>query len=153
MCLFACEQISLVIPSLIALTTNTLTAVMSSYSRSLSVESTCTVLSCMSEEFMEMYRNDSLNTQVLIDDLLVNTIREKGRDHQRLRTASNKYRLDKLLDAMLIHAPTEGGKRYVAIALLIAHQKGGDAIVSVAQAWMDHLFLQSEFSIGSTKHY
>jgi hypothetical protein len=100
-----------------------------------------------------MYQNDHLNTQVLIDDVLMNTICENGKYHQRLRAASNKYRLDKLLEAMLMHAPTEGGKRYATIALLIAHQKGGDTVVSVAQAWMDHLFLRSEFSIGFTNHY
>ncbi|KAH9920956.1 uncharacterized protein B0H18DRAFT_1022933 [Fomitopsis serialis] len=43
---------------------------------------------------------------------------------------------------MLQHAPTAAGKRYVAIALHIAHQKGEEAVVNLARTWLQSLFLR-----------
>ncbi|KAF8906930.1 hypothetical protein CPB85DRAFT_1312925 [Mucidula mucida] len=76
-------------------------------------ESTCTILTCTSEEFQDMYNDANLD-----DDVLLNIIRTH---------ASSR--------------PTRAGRRYVAVALHIAHRKGADAVVGVARAWMDHLFL------------
>jgi hypothetical protein len=115
--------------------------------RSSSVESTCALLSCTSEIWSDIYDNRKLNTDVLANDVL-------GRDREKLKAASHGlYRLDKLLDAMLEHALSDDGKRYVAVALHIAHNKGGDAVVNLAQAWMDHLFLPSKFPIGFSDQY
>ncbi len=78
------------------------------------------------------------NDANLDDDVLLNIIRTY---HDELVAAN----LDKLLQGMLLHAPTRAGRRYVAVALHIAHRKGADAVVGVARAWMDHLFLMSQF--------
>ncbi|KAF9028878.1 hypothetical protein BDZ89DRAFT_1065773 [Hymenopellis radicata] len=104
-------------------------------------ESTCTILICTFEEFQEKYNDANLDTNVLCDDLLRNTIWSTGKYHDELAAASDQYHLDKLLEGMLNYAPTPAGRRYVAIALHIAHHKGGDAVVNVAQAWLHHLFL------------
>ncbi|KAF9028875.1 hypothetical protein BDZ89DRAFT_743398 [Hymenopellis radicata] len=92
----------------------------------------------------------NLDTNVLCDDLLYNTIRSTGKYHDELAAASDQYHLDKLLESMLNYAPTPAGRRYVAIALHIAHHKGGDAVVQVAQAWLHHLFLMIESSGSQT---
>ena len=44
---------------------------------------------------------------------------------------------------MLKHAPHPLGRRYVAICLHIAHQKGEDGVVNAAKAWLDNLLLPS----------
>lgn len=114
-----------------------------------SIQSICTVLSCTPEQFFDLYNDNGMSTKILTEDALLT-----ARDREKLKTASgNKYRLDKLLDEMLIQAPSESGKRYVAVALHIAHTKGGNAIVEVAQAWMDHLFLPSKFPNSFSYHY
>jgi hypothetical protein len=99
-------------------------------------------MSCKSEEFWDFYENEAVETDVLCDKVAVNVIRP-NRDH--LRAASQKYYLDILLYAMLEHAPHPLGRRYVAIALCIAKGKGQDAVINVAKAWMDYLFIPSEF--------
>ena len=110
-----------------------------SHRRTLSVESTCTILSCTSDQFWEFYTNYS--TDILFEDAA--KIIDKNR--QRLRAANTRYRLDDLLSAMLEHAPNPPGQRYVAVTLHIAHEKGEDTVVDVAKAWMDNLLLPSKF--------
>jgi hypothetical protein len=46
---------------------------------------------------------------------------------------------------MIIHAPHPLGQRYVAVSLYIAHQKGEEAVIDLANAWMEQLFLPSQF--------
>lgn len=91
---------------------------------------------------MELYENTNMSTHVLSEDTLVNVV---GRHRDLLREADQRYRLDTLLTAMLEHAPHPLGQRYVAIALHIAHRKGQDAVVDLAKAWLDYLFLPSQF--------
>jgi hypothetical protein len=110
-----------------------------SHRRTLSVESTCTILSCTSDKFFEFYNNYS--TSILSEDAA--KIIDKNR--QRLQAADKRYRLDYFLSAMLEHAPHPPGKRYVSVALHIAQEKGEDTVVDVAKAWMDNLFLPSKF--------
>ncbi|KAN0132173.1 hypothetical protein V8E53_009939 [Lactarius tabidus] len=106
--------------------------------RSDSVESICTVLTCASEEYEDIFAQESLPTEVLSEDALNKIIRPNS---ERLRAADGRYRLDDLLYAMLEHAPHPSGKRYVAICLHIAHQKGEDGVVNAAKAWLDNLLL------------
>ncbi|KAF8464939.1 hypothetical protein DFH94DRAFT_784376 [Russula ochroleuca] len=106
--------------------------------RSDSAESIVSVLTCASDEFQNFYDNESLNTEILSDEALRNIIRPNSAS---LRAADNRYRLDDLLSAMLMHAPHPSGKRYVAICLHIAHGKGEDGVVNAAKAWLDNLFL------------
>jgi hypothetical protein len=108
--------------------------------RSDSVESICTVLTCASEEYEDIFAQESLTTEVLSEDALNKIIRPNS---ERLRAADGRYRLDDLLYAMLEHAPHPSGKRYVAICLHIAHQKGEDGVVNAAKAWLDNLLLPS----------
>jgi hypothetical protein len=108
--------------------------------RSDSAESTCTVLTCTSEEYEDFYRNENLLTGVLSDDVLRNVIRPNS---ARLRAVDSRCRLDVLLTAMLEHAPHPLGRRYVAVTLHVAHQKGEDGVVDAAKAWLDDLLLPS----------
>ncbi|KAH8992899.1 hypothetical protein EDB92DRAFT_1855517, partial [Lactarius akahatsu] len=102
-----------------------------------SLESICSVLTITSDEFNVVYENDTIPTDVLIDEAR-NII---GNNCARLREAEHRYRLDDLLSAMLLHAPNFLGQRYVAICLHIAHQKGEDGVVNAAKAWLDNLLL------------
>ena len=52
----------------------------------------------------------------------------------------------KLLTAMLEHAPSESGKKYVATVLHIAYTKGLENVQKVADAWLEHMFMKSEQS-------
>jgi hypothetical protein len=70
------------------------------YRRILFLESTCTILGCTSEEFWSIYENDKLAIHVLSDDVLTNVI---GTNHERLRVADRRCRLDDLLSGMIIH--------------------------------------------------
>ncbi|KAH9026718.1 hypothetical protein EDB83DRAFT_1926692 [Lactarius deliciosus] len=98
-------------------------------------ESTCTVLTCTSQEFQSFYDNESLLTDDLSDDALRNII---GPNRTRLREAETRYRLDDLLSAMLEHAPHPLGRRYVAVSLHVARE---DGVVNAAKSWMDNLLL------------
>ncbi|KAH8995216.1 hypothetical protein EDB86DRAFT_2829534 [Lactarius hatsudake] len=101
-------------------------------------DSTYTVLTCTSQEFQSFYDNESLLTDDLSDDALRNII---GPNSARLREAETRYRLDDLLSAMLEHAPHPLGRRYVAVSLHVARQKGEDGVVNAAKAWLDDLLL------------
>jgi hypothetical protein len=105
-----------------------------------SPESIRAVLTGASEEFKDFYDDEQLVTEVLVHEALDNII---GPNKERLREADNRYRLDDLLSAMLLHAPNPLGQRYVAICLHIAHRKGEDGIVNAAKVWLDNLFLPS----------
>lgn len=105
-----------------------------------SIESTCTIITCTSEDFLQLYDNKTLSTDVLAEEVEANVIRPNAED---LRAASQQYYLDELLSTMLTNAPHPCGKRYVAITLHIAHNKG--EVINAAKAWMDYLFLPSEF--------
>lgn len=110
--------------------------------RSDSADSTYTLPTFTSKEFKDIYDNESLLTEVLSDEALHNII---GPNSARLREADRRCRLDDLLSAMLKHAPHPSGRRYVAVCLHIAHQKGGDEVVNAAKAWLDNLLLPSPF--------
>lgn len=112
------------------------------HGRMLFLESTCTILRCTSEDFWSIYESDKLATDVLSHDILTNVI---GANRERLRAAERRYRLDDLLSGMIIHAPHPLGQRYVAVSLHIAHQKGEEAVIHLANAWMEQLFLPSQF--------
>ncbi|KAH9059036.1 hypothetical protein EDB87DRAFT_836873 [Lactarius vividus] len=106
--------------------------------RSDSFESICSVLTFTSNDFKDVYENENLLTEVLSDEALRGII---DRNRVRLREADNRYRLDDLLSAMLQHAPHSSGRRYVAVCLRIAHQKGEDGVVNAAKAWLGNLLL------------
>lgn len=112
-----------------------------SHRRTMFFESTCTILGCKPGDFWSIYENDKVATDVLSDDILTNVI---GTNYERLRVADRRCHLDDLLSAMIIHAPHPLGQRYVAISLHIAYLKGEDAIINLAKAWMEHLFLPSQ---------
>ena len=105
--------------------------------RSDSIESLCTVLTCASEEFRKLYDDSTLPTNVLCNEAryVINLSSPK------LRTADQRYRLCDLLNAMLQDAPCPSGRRYVAVCLQIAQQKGEDGVVNAAKAWLDYLLL------------
>ncbi|KAJ7121020.1 hypothetical protein C8R44DRAFT_853342 [Mycena epipterygia] len=105
-----------------------------SHRRTKSVESTCTVLTCTSDEFWDFFGNDKLSTIELVQDSLRNVIHP---NRERLRQSDARYRLDNLLDGMLQQAPHPSGQRYAAVALHIAHEKGIDTVINVAKAWTE----------------
>ncbi|KAJ7053913.1 hypothetical protein C8F01DRAFT_1165290 [Mycena amicta] len=107
-------------------------------------------LSVESDEYLDYYNNDGLNTDALVSE--AHHIVDKYR--QRLIDAALKqqYQLDKLLDAMLDNAPHPEGARYVAVVLHVAATKDDErsstladdkvsCVVSVAQAWFELLML------------
>lgn len=67
-----------------------------SLSRSDPTESS--ILSCSSEEYWDVFSNESLPTKALADDVLYKFI---GPLSEMLRRADKKYKFDKLLSAML----------------------------------------------------
>jgi hypothetical protein len=93
------------------------------------------------EEHQDFCDNERSLTE-LCEDVLLNVIRPNS---ARLRAADSRCRLDHLLTTILEHAPHPLGKRYVAICLLSAQQKGEDGVVDAAKAWLDNLFLPSTF--------
>ncbi|KIM40632.1 hypothetical protein M413DRAFT_28425 [Hebeloma cylindrosporum] len=108
------------------------------HQRTLCFESTCTILGCKSEEFWSIYEDEKLATDVLSNEILTNVV---ATNHEWLRVADHRYRLDDFLTGMIIHAPHPLGQRYAAVSLLIAHQKGEGAVINLAKAWMEQLFL------------
>lgn len=63
---------------------------------------------------------------------------------EHLRKASKRSRLDRLLLAMLDHAPCNDGKRYTAIVIHMAEERGVHEVVSVARMWERYLCMNSE---------
>ncbi|KAF8884115.1 hypothetical protein BD779DRAFT_1787315 [Infundibulicybe gibba] len=118
-----------------------------------SFESICAILRCTSAEFSSVYDSDNLSTNTLCNDALDVIVQ----NHEHLRAAEQRYRLDISLIAMLNHAPRECGKRYIAVALRIAGDKGGATVVDIARAWMDYLFFLvlglSAVDTGSSCNY
>ncbi|KAF7982959.1 hypothetical protein HWV62_24536 [Athelia sp. TMB] len=86
-----------------------------------SVESTCTVFSCTSNEFCDVYEDSTVSTSVLSEDTLASI----AGNRELLRSAEQRYRLGDLLSGMLDYAPNPLGKRYVAVALHVASKKEG----------------------------
>ncbi|KAF9531568.1 hypothetical protein CPB83DRAFT_833263 [Crepidotus variabilis] len=116
---------------------------MSQLQRNTSLESTCSVLSCTSKDFFDFFDGD-LNTDILANDAInkiINPTKQRLIDAVIIPNTTPRYDLYKLLTAMITHAPDPLGKRYVAVALHIAHQKGADDVVGIAKAWLEHLFL------------
>jgi len=99
-------------------------------------DSTCAVLKCTSDYFRRIYAQETPTD----DEVLTNFI---GSHQRLLSTPSQPCHLDKLLSTMLIHAPHPLGRQYVAVTLKIAHEKGDDVVLSIAKAWLQHLFLPS----------
>ncbi|KAF7984808.1 hypothetical protein HWV62_11822 [Athelia sp. TMB] len=97
------------------------------------IASTCAVLSCTLKEFWAVYENTTLSASALSEDALA--------ERRALLSAEPRYRLDELLAGMLEHAPHPASARYAAAALRLASAQGGAAVVRVAQAWMEQLFL------------
>lgn len=113
-----------------------------SHSGAMLFDSTCTILGCTSEYFWSIYDNDNGSTLVLSTYILTNII---DTNHERLRAADRRIRLNYLLFSMIVHVPHPLGQRYVAVSLHIAHQKGEDAVINLAKAWMEQLFFPSQF--------
>jgi hypothetical protein len=119
-----------------------------SHSRNLSISSFCSTLSINPDEFLDFFDNDNYNTGVLVTE--AHGIVEKHRPRLIMAAppgpGSKRYRLDKLLDAMLSYAPNPLGARYVAVALHVAATKNdeGQSIVMAAKAWLDQFVLPSE---------
>ncbi|KAJ6530738.1 hypothetical protein B0H19DRAFT_1191955 [Mycena capillaripes] len=116
-----------------------------SHSRNLSISSFCSTLSINPDEFLDFFDNDNYNTGVLVTE--AHGIVEKHRPRLIMAAppgpGSKRYRLDKLLDAMLSYAPNPLGARYVAVALHVAATKNdeGQSIVMTAKAWLDQFVL------------
>ena len=111
------------------------------HQRKVFLGSICTTLRCTPDEFWSIYENDEVATDVLSNNILTNVI---GANHEKLRAAERRYRIDDLLSGMIIHAPHPLGQRYVAVSIHIAHKKGEDVVIDLAKAWMEQLFLPSQ---------
>jgi len=107
-----------------------------------SPESIHAILTCNSDEYWDSFDNQTLPTDVLSNAAVENIIRPNS---ERLRAADKRYCLDLLLSALLDHAPHPLGKRYIAVCLDIANEKGHDGVVNAARVWMQYLLLPSQF--------
>lgn len=100
------------------------------------------LLSCDSAEYRDFNYGDG-DIDALVSSaksiILVNTA--------ALRQATEQYHLDALLFDMLDYAPHHQGKQHVAVVLHVAHEHGSGAVVEVAQAWMNYLFLKCQLSV------
>ena len=95
-----------------------------------------------SEEYQTLYGNKRLLTEDLSNQALHAVILP---NITSLRGADEQHHLNDLLRGMLKHAPHPLGERYVAVSLPIAQQRGEDALVRTAKAWLDHLVIPSQF--------
>lgn len=96
-----------------------------------------------SDDFLSYFENEAYDTAELVKE--AHGIIEKHRQRLQTKEGSRGRKLDKLLDAMLDHAPTPFGARYMAVALHVAATKedGGHSVVEAAKAWLDQLLLPS----------
>ncbi|KAF8870627.1 hypothetical protein BD779DRAFT_1579271, partial [Infundibulicybe gibba] len=102
--------------------------------QSASVDSASIVPIFTSAEFSSIYNNNDLSTDILSDKALTTIVRPNS---EFPRAADPRYRLDDFLAALLTHAPHQLGKRYIAVALHVAHDKGVTAVANVAQLRMN----------------
>ena len=110
------------------------------HQRQSSYDSFCSILSCTSDKFEDFYKGGYTTAQLVSDvqkDLLDKHLRDVEPDQRGISTY-------KLLTAMLEHAPSESGKRYVATVLHIAYTKGLEDVQKAADAWLEHMFMKSE---------
>ncbi|KAL9708936.1 hypothetical protein Ac2012v2_007752 [Leucoagaricus gongylophorus] len=108
------------------------------HQHSSSEDSISSILSCTSETFHQIYSSPSDTGQ------LVSNVQKNVLDRFRADLESNHSKCDryKLLMAMLDHAPIDSGKRYVATVLAIAGTRGVEAVIEVADQWLEHMFLR-----------
>ena len=98
------------------------------------------ILTYTSETFHEFY-SAPYDTDQLVADAKNSVLNRFHADLESNYSKCNRY---KLLMAMLDHAPTNSGKRYVATCLAIARTKGVDVVTEVADQWLEHMFFKSE---------
>jgi len=98
------------------------------------------ILTCTSETFHKFY-SGPYDTGQLIVDAKKRVLNRFRVDLESNHSKCNRY---KLLMAMLDHAPTDSGKRYVATCLAIAGTKGVDTVTEMADQWLEHMFFKSE---------
>ena len=110
------------------------------HQRSSSEDTISSVLTCTSETFHEIYFGP-YNTGQLISDAKKSVLNRFHADLESNHSKCNRY---KLLIAMLDHAPTDSGKRYVVTCLAIARTKMVNVITEMADQWLEHMFFESE---------
>ncbi|KAL9708594.1 hypothetical protein Ac2012v2_008139 [Leucoagaricus gongylophorus] len=108
------------------------------HQRSSSENTISGVLTCTSETFHEIY-SGPYNTGQLVSDAKKSVLNRFRADLESNHSKCNRY---KLLMAMLDHAPTDSGRRYVATVLAIAGTKGVDAVTEAADQWLEHMFFK-----------
>ncbi|KAF7295531.1 hypothetical protein MIND_01093100 [Mycena indigotica] len=84
----------------------------------------------------------SISTRSLVNQAL-EIITTHSASLQEPPKGDSPYRLDRLVEAMLKHAPTESGTRYVALVIIDAQTSSDPAptLVDVAEAWLNHLIV------------
>ena len=117
-----------------------LPAFIMTHQRSSSEDTISSILTCTSETFHEFY-SGPYDTDQLVADAKKSVLNRFRADLESNHSKCNRY---KLLVAMLDHAPTDSGKRYVATCLAIAGTKGVDAVTETADQWLEHMFFKSE---------
>ncbi|KAL9710821.1 hypothetical protein Ac2012v2_006359 [Leucoagaricus gongylophorus] len=108
------------------------------HQRSSSGDTISSILTCTSETFHEFY-SGPYDTGQLVADAKKSVLNTFRADLESNHSKCNRY---KLLMAMLDHAPTDSGKRYVATCLAIAGTKGVDAVTEMADQWLEHMFFK-----------
>ena len=110
------------------------------HQRSSSKDTIFSVLTYTSEAFHEIYFG-LYNTGQLVSNAKKSILNRFRGDLESNHSKCNRY---KLLIAILDHAPTDSGKRYVATVLAIAGTKRMDAVREAADQWLEHIFFKSE---------
>lgn len=93
-----------------------------------------------SNEYRDLY-DSNISTEILAQDALNNDIRP---NFECLRAASQQYRLDGLMSAMLTHTPDPSGKGNIAVAHHVIDRNRQDTVVNLTNTWMHGLFLPSQ---------
>jgi len=98
------------------------------------------VLTYTLEAFHEIYFG-LYNTGQLVSNTKKSILNRFRGDLESNHSKCNRY---KLLIAILDHAPTNSGKRYIATVLAITGTKKMDTVREVADQWLEHIFFKSE---------
>ena len=107
---------------------------------SFSGDTISSILTCTSETFHEFY-SSLYDTDQLVANAKKSVLNRFHADLESNHLKCNRY---KLLMAMLDHAPTDSGKRYVATCLAIAGTKGVDMVTEIVDQWLEHMFFKSK---------
>jgi hypothetical protein len=119
--------------------TSSVVSVVMSANPTPSEDSTCEALGLHLNSFSSRW-DSGHNTELYCQEVRDKILKPHA---ETLKSQYNTYYVNKLLEAMIEHAPHPDGKRYVAVALLSAMDVGLENVIKCAESWAEHLILPS----------